>query len=102
MPELGKLRDKQAGALLGVAPCTKESGKFRGKAKIRAGRRIPRKIMYMAALSASRFNPEMKIFYKRLRNEGKPAKVVLVAVMRKLIELVNTLLSENRLWAKCI
>jgi len=102
MPELGKLEAKKPGALLGVAPCTNESGKFKGRSSIRAGRRIPRKVMYMAALTASRFNPEMKNFYNRLREEGKLAKVALVAVIRKLIELINTLLRENRLWKKYI
>jgi len=98
MPELGKIRNKQAAALLGVAPCTKESGTYRGRAIIKAGRRVPRKVIYMAALTASRFNPDFAKFYKRLRKNGKPGKVALVAVMRKLVELVNTLLKENRLW----
>ena len=98
MPELGKITNKQAGALLGVVPYNKESGIYKGKARIKDGREAPRKVLYMAALTSCRYNPDLSKFYNRLRRAGKPAKVAIVAVMRKLIALINALLNEERLW----
>lgn len=98
MPELGKIKNKEAGALLGVVPYSKESGIYKGKSKIKDGRAMPRKVLYMASLAACRFNPDFSKFYNRLRQSGKPAKVAIVAVMRKLVALINTLLKEERLW----
>jgi transposase len=94
MPELGTLGDNQAAALIGVAPYDDDSGNHRGARHIRGGRARPRCVLYMAALSASRHNPILRAFYQRKINEGKPHKVVLTAVMRKLIILLNRLIKE--------
>lgn len=98
MPELGKLENKQATALLGVAPYTKQSGKYKGKEKIFGGRKRARGALYMAALTAARRNPVLSKFYKDLRERGKEAKVALTAVMRKLGVYSNTMLREGKLW----
>jgi len=98
MPELGKITGKQSAALLGVAPYANESGCYRGKTSVRGGRSIPRRLVYMAALSASRANPVLKQFYNRLRTKGKKPKVAIVAVMRKLITFINVLLEKEKLW----
>jgi transposase len=92
MPELGELERGQAAALLGVAPIAAQSGNTDKTRHIGGGRHRLRKTLYMAALSASRHNPVLKPFYQRLRERGKPVKVALAAVMRKLIELLNLLL----------
>jgi transposase len=89
MPELGTLNRGQAAALAGVAPHARESGSWQGKRFIGGGRPIARKALYMAALVASRYHPSLKLFYERLRLRGKPAKVALVALMRKLIVILN-------------
>jgi len=102
VPELGLVDNKKAAAILGTAPYTNESGKYKGKSKTAIGKKIPKKVLYMAAVVASRHNPDLKLFYERLVKSGKPKKVALVAVMRKLICLVNTLLAEDRLWVKNI
>ena len=98
LTELGACSGKQAAMLAGVAPLACESGQRIGQRAIKGGRIGVRNAAYMAALSASTHNPDLKIFAKRLRQAGKPAKVVLVAVMRKLIVLANTLITQNRLW----
>ena len=100
MPELGKLDDKQAGMLAGLAPVASDSGQRRGARHIRGGRSAVRTGIYMAALSATRYNPHLKAFYDRLVAVGKPKKVALTAVMRKLIVLANLLLKEDRLWSQ--
>ena len=94
MPELGSLSDTQAAALLGVAPYDDDSGQYRGARHIRGGRLRPRRALYMAALCASRHNPILRSFHQRLLNRGKPFKVALTAVMRKLIILLNRLIRE--------
>jgi transposase len=94
MPELGSLEKGQAGALAGVVPFNRDSGSFRGHRHIGHGRPLARSALYMAALVASRRNPVLKAFYERKRKEGKPAKVALVAVMHKLIELINKMLKN--------
>lgn len=94
MPELGKVSDKEAAALVGVAPYNKDSGKHSGHRSIRGGRRQVRNILYMASLSAVRYNPILKTFYERLIAEGKPAKLALIAVVRKLILLLNFMLKN--------
>ena len=99
MPELGQLDDKQAGMLAGLAPVASDSGQRRGARHIRGGRSAVRTGIYMAALSATRYNPHLKAFYDRLVAAGKPKKVALTAVMRKLIVLANLLLKEDRLWS---
>ncbi len=97
--ELGSIGNKQVAALLGVAPYTNESGNYKKKSIIREGRSLPRKMLYMPTLSAVQHNPDFKKFYERLREEGKPSKIALIAVMRKFIILANVLLTENRKWA---
>ncbi|WP_189413675.1 IS110 family transposase, partial [Neogemmobacter tilapiae] len=89
MPELGALDPKAPAALAGLAPFARDSGKTSGKRFIQGGRGPVRNILYMAALTASRYNPDLKIFATRLKAAGKPNKQILTAVARKLIELAN-------------
>jgi len=89
VPELGKVTDNQAAALVGLAPYCNDSGKFNGKRCIRGGRSEVRRVLYMAAICAKRYNPTLRKFYERLIAAGKPTKVALVAVMRKLVVLAN-------------
>jgi transposase len=100
--ELGTCSDKKIAALAGVAPMNWDSGQMRGKRAIKGGRAGPRKLLYMAALSAGvrGTNRDLKSFYERLIANGKPAKIAIVAVMRKLVILANTILKENRCWAE--
>ena len=97
MPELGSLRDHAAAALAGVAPYNDDSGPVRGIRRIRGGRASVRRALYMAALSTIRHDPLLKRFYQRLRASGKKPLVALVAVMRKLIVLLNRLLKNPTL-----
>ncbi len=94
MPELGTLNRRQVAALAGVAPMNRDSGTWRGKRSITAGRAPARAALYMAALSAAFHNPRLRTFYVRLISAGKPPKVALTAVMRKLIILLNQLLKN--------
>lgn len=94
MPELGTLNRRQAGAMAGVAPINHDSGTQRGKRFIGGGRPAVRKALYMGALVASRFNENMRTFYQRLLEKGKPKKVALTALMRKLIVLLNAALKH--------
>ncbi len=94
MPELGSLSRPQAAALLGVAPYVCESGMERGKRHVWGGRANVRTCFYMAAMTAMRDNRILREFYQRLRKAGKPGKVAIVAVMRKLICLLNHLLKN--------
>lgn len=98
MPELGKIENKQAAALLGVVPYTKQSGIYQGVETISGGRAAPRQALYMAALAATRYNPVMKDFYNRLRSNGKKPKVAVVAVMNKLIVTSNAMLKKKTKW----
>jgi len=98
MPELGALHEKQVAALVGLAPINCESGKYKGYRRIKGGRGGLRRLLYQAALSAARFNPILHDFAKRLRTNGKPHKVILIAVARKLIVLANSLLAKNVMW----
>lgn len=98
MPELGRLSNRQAGALVGVAPFDCESGRFKGQRRIAGGRKPVRDALYMAALVASRHNPVLAAFKQRLADAGKRPKVVLVAVMRKLVATLNAMLRDNRSW----
>ena len=100
MPELGSIGHRQAASLLGVAPFSRDSGKAKGQRKIRGGRSRPRDALYMAAQSAYRWNPDMAAVYDRLSANGKEHKIVIVAIMRKLIILANVLLRDGREWAK--
>jgi transposase len=94
LPELGQIGDAQASALVGVAPLNHDSGQYRGQRHIHGGRAAVRRVLYMAALASIRHNPILKAFYQRLRLNGKPAKVALTAVMRKLTVLLNRLLKN--------
>lgn len=95
MPELGKISNKQAASLAGVAPFNRDSGKMRGQRTIFGGRKEIRKALYMAALVGSRFNPVLKEFYQRLLAKGKPKKLALIAVMRKLLCHLNSLMKRH-------
>lgn len=97
-PELGTLEAKQAACLAGLAPFTRQSGKWKGRAMIAGGRAFLRQVLYMPALVASRFNQDLKAVYQRLRAAGKLPKVALTALMRKLVILANALLRDNRSW----
>lgn len=98
LPELGRLSRKKIASLVGVAPMTKQSGKKQGNARIQQGRGCVRHVLYMAALVASRFNPVFKQFYERLIEKGKPGKVALVAVMRKMLVTLNAMIRDNKAW----
>ena len=98
LAELGSLAAKQIGMLAGLAPIADQSGKREGARVIFGGRPRVRQALYLAALSASRFNADMRAFYQRLRADGKPAKAALIAVARKIVVLANTLIAENRTW----
>ena len=100
MPELGTLDAKQAASLAGLAPISRQSGKWQGKEHIRGGRSFLRRAVYMPALVAVRFNPDLKVKYDQLTKAGKPAKVALTAIMRKLIVLANALLRDGRHWTQ--
>jgi transposase len=98
LPEIGTLERKQVASLAGLAPITRQSGQWQGKAFISGGRKPLRDALYMPALVAMRFNPDLKAKYAALRDAGKPAKVAIVAVMRKLIETANALVKADRKW----
>jgi transposase len=94
VPELGAVTGNEASALVGVAPYNNDSGKLRGQRHIRGGRSEVRRVLWMAATCAIRFNPILKAFYERLTARGKPHKVALVAVIRKLVRLANKILAN--------
>ncbi len=98
LPELGTLSHKKIAALVGVAPFTNQSGKREGRSKIKYGREKVRHVLYMAALTASRYNPKLKEFYERLIAKGKRAKVALVAVMRKMLTILNAIVRDKKAW----
>jgi len=98
LPELGRLDRKQIAALVGVAPLNRDSGKMRGKRTTWGGRAKVRCTLYMAALVASRHNPILKAFYQRLLSAGKPKKLALTAVMRKLLTILNAIVRDNIRW----
>ncbi|WP_245417927.1 IS110 family transposase [Cohaesibacter celericrescens] len=100
MPEIGTLHKKGAASLTGLAPMTRQSGKWRGKATIQGGRKQLRNALYMPALVAARHNPDMCSKYKAMIEQGKPQKVALTAIMRKLIELANALVKADREWVQ--
>jgi transposase len=99
MPELGQLNRREVGALVGVAPFNRDSGRMRGKRAIYGGRRPVRHGLYMAALVAARHNPILRSFYLRLPAAGKPAKVALTATMRKLLIVLNSALKPDLTYA---
>lgn len=98
MPELGTITGEQAAALVGLAPVAQDSGTLRGKRTIAGGRRALRHVMFQAALVAAHHNPSMKAFADRLRKAGKPHKVIITAVARKLVNLANALCKSRQKW----
>ena len=98
MPELGTMDAKQTASLAGLAPLTRQSGNWKGKSFIQGGRATLRQALYMPALVAIRFNPPLRARYLALRAAGKPAKVAIVVIMRKLLIIANALLRDHRRW----
>ena len=98
MAELGTIGNRQAASLLGVAPFARDSGTIRGGRHIGGGRRRSGDVVYMAAMSASRCSPDLGELYQRLRERGRPHRVALVAVMRRLVVTANALLRDRRMW----
>jgi transposase len=98
LPELGKLTRYQIAALVGVAPMNRDSGKYRGYRKISGGRSHVRHALYMATLSAIRYNPKIKAFHDRLKQNGKKGLVIMVACMRKLLLVLNAMARDNTTW----
>ncbi len=98
-PELGTMNRRQIAALVGVAPKANDSGKHRGKRFVWGGRADVRAVLYMATVSAIRCNHDIKAFAQRLKQAGKPAKVVIVACMRKLLTIMNAIVKNNAQWA---
>lgn len=102
MPELGHMDPKQAASLAGLAPVARQSGTWRGKSFIRGGRAHLRQALYMPALVAARFNPDLKARFNAMTAQGKPAKVAITALMRRLVVLANALLRDDRTWTKAV
>ena len=100
MPELGHLSGKKAAALAGLAPISRQSGKWQGKERIQGGRASVRRAVYLPAVVATRFNPDMKAKYEHLISTGKCKKLAITAVMRKLIVTANALLRDQRKWGE--
>ena len=99
LPELGTLNHKRIAALVGVAPFNRDSGPRRGKRSVWGGRSRLRAVLYMGALVASRCNPVLRAFYKRLLAAGKPKKLALTACMRKLLTMLNAMAKSGQRWA---
>lgn len=100
MPELGQMKRGQPAALLGVAPFDRDSGQFKGRRFIGGGRARPRRMLYLAALTARRHDPALRTFAQRLLDNGKPPKVVIIAIMRRLIEAANLVLARGAPWTQ--
>lgn len=98
VPELGFLNRNGIAALVGVAPMNNDSGDIQGKRSIRGGRAVPRTCLYMAAVTAVRYNSVIRSFYQRLREKGKPFKVALTACMRKIIVILNAMVRDMNHW----
>jgi transposase len=98
LPELGKLNRQQIASLVGLAPFSRDSGKFHGQRSIWGGRSSVRSMLYMAALTAKRWNPVIRAFADRLEKAGKRNKVILTACMRKLLVILNTMLRNQTTW----
>ena len=100
MPEPGATSDAQIAALAGLAPIARDSGNMRGKRSIGGGRRQVRHVLYQAALVAAQHNPVLRAFAIRLRERGKPHKVIITAVARKLLTIANAICKRNFPWQK--
>ena len=101
LPELGALTRREIAALVGVAPFCHQSGKWKGHSYIEHGRGAVRKVLYMAAQVAKQWNPTIRSFANRLKNRGKPAKVVTVACIRKLLVILNAMVRDKKTWNQC-
>jgi len=99
LPELGRLNREEIAKLVGVAPVNRDSGTWKGQRFIIGGRSYVRRVLYMATLVATRFNPRIKAYYRHLLSKGKAKKVALVACMRKLLTIINTLIKNDVLWS---
>jgi transposase len=99
VPELGRLDRRRIAALVGVAPINRDSGTFRGRRMVAGGRSSVRKVLFMATLTAIRFNPPVRALYQRLIQAGRPAKLALTACMRKLLVILNAMVRDGRRWA---
>ncbi|MGF1724427.1 transposase, partial [Photobacterium nomapromontoriensis] len=97
-PELGFITNKQAAALIGVAPINRESGRYKGKRVIQGGRAQVRTVLYMAMMSAMQCNPVFKATYQRLLDAGKPKKVAIIACVRKMVVILNSMLRDGVMW----
>jgi len=102
LPELGHLNRKAIAALVGVAPLNRDSGQMRGIRMVWGGRAQVRTVLYMATLSAVRFNPPIQRFHKKLRDSGKKPKVAFTACMRKLLVILNTMIKNNSAWDQAL
>lgn len=101
LPELGCCSSKQIAALVGVAPFNHDSGKLKGYRRTGGGRKSIRNILYIVAVGMARgYNPRMQEFYKRMRDSGKPAKVALIAVIRKIVVMLNAMMKNDALWGE--
>jgi transposase len=98
LPELGSLNRREIASLTGVAPFNRDSGKLRGKRRIRGGRAYSRTALYLSAMVAIRFNPDIKRFYERLLSTGKHKKLALIACVRKIVTTLNAMLRDNAPW----
>jgi transposase len=98
VPELGALNRRQIASLAGLAPFVRQSGRWKGRSKIGGGRSALRAGLYMAALSAIRCHPQLKVCYRRLVSAGKPKMVALIAVARKLLTILNAMLRDRKPW----
>lgn len=98
LPELSYISNKEASALVGVAPMNKESGRLKGMRKIQGGRHQVRTVLYMAMMSAIQSNPVFKSTYQRLVATGKPKKVAIIACIRKMVVTLNSMLRDGALW----
>jgi transposase len=101
LPELGTLDRRKIAALVGVAPLNWDSGRMRGRRVIWGGRAAVRKALYMAAVASTKWNPIIAAFYKRLRAAGKKPKVAIVACMRKLLTILNSIARSGEAWRSC-
>ncbi len=102
LPELGRLNRRQIAALVGVAPMANDSGSSKGRRRVQGGRFDVRRVLYMATLTAVRYNPAIKAFYERLKAAGKLPKVALVACMRKLLTILNAMVRTGKPWDKSL
>lgn len=98
VPELGTLDRRKIASLIGLAPFTRQSGEWRGRSFIAGGRASVRSVLFMAAMSAKRCNPTLKLFYERLVAAGKPKMVALIAVARKLLTILNAIIRDKKPW----